>query len=44
MPCGRKRPTYTSKAQAKRHGSITYGKGKYQTYKVKGGYKARPKK
>ena len=40
MPCNRKKPTYSSKKDAKRHGAISYGKGNYQVRKVKDGYKA----
>ena len=43
MPCGRKRPTYKRKGDAKRHGAITYGSGNYSVYKVKSGWKARRK-
>jgi hypothetical protein len=38
MSC--KKPTYSTKKAAKRHGAITYGKDKYNVRKVKGGYKA----
>lgn len=40
MPCGRKIPKYKTKSSAKRHGAITYGKGKFTTRKVKGGWKS----
>jgi hypothetical protein len=43
MPCGRKRPTYKAKADAKRHGAITYGDGNYHVYKVKSGWKVAKK-
>jgi hypothetical protein len=39
MPCGRKRPTYKKKSQAKKHGYITYGKGNFRVGKVKGGWR-----
>jgi hypothetical protein len=38
MPCGRKKPLYPTLRDAKRHGSITYGKGHYKVQKV--GYKS----
>jgi len=40
LPCGREKPTYKTKKDAKRHGAITYGKGKYYVRKVKRGWKA----
>jgi len=45
MPCSgkRRRPTYKSKADAKRHGAISYGGGNYYVYKVKHGFKAAKK-
>lgn len=43
MPCGRKKPTYKSKASAKRHGAITYGSKQYHVYKVKKGWRVAKK-
>jgi len=40
MPCRRAKPTYSTKGQAKRHGAITYGSGKYTVRKAKSGWKA----
>jgi hypothetical protein len=40
MPCGKKRPVYGSRGDARRHGAITYGRGKFTVRKVTGGYTA----
>lgn len=40
LGCGRKKPTYRSKKSAKRHGAITYGKGKFYVREVKSGWRA----
>jgi len=43
MPC-RKKPTYKTKKQASVHGAITYGSGKHQERRVKGGWRTYKKK
>lgn len=39
MGCGRRKPKFATKGDAKKHGAMTYGRGAYAVRKVKGGWK-----